>query len=288
LPTASPPRRRARRAIWEASLPARAEALVLRWGLRNLAPLARGGTGARLFMAEAPAGPAVLKLSLPGQAVRAEADALAGFAGEGAARLLAADPEAGALLLERLSPGAPLRALAEQDDDAATLAAAQVMQALRRPPPAGALLGDAAGWVRLLDRALAEAWPLPRPMLDHAAGLFRELAAGAPSPVLLHGDLHHDNVLGDGMCWRAIDPRGLSGDPAFEAAALLRNPPGSPLVARAARRVAILAEATDLDRRRIAGWGYAAAMLAAAWAVEDGEGTAPWLSAAELLATCIA
>lgn len=288
MPTASPPRRRARRAIWEASLPVRAEALAARWGLRNLAPLARGGTGARLFTAEAPAGPAVLKLSLPGQAVQAEADALAGFAGEGAARLLAAAPEEGALLLQPLSPGTPLRMLAERDDDAATLAAAQVMQALRRPPPAGALLGEAAGWVRLLDRAIAEAWPLPRPMLDRAAGLFRDLAADAPSPVLLHGDLHHDNILSDGTRWCAIDPRGLAGDPAFEAAALLRNPPGSPLITRAARRIAILAEATGLDRRRIAGWGYAAAMLAAAWAVEDGEGTAPWLSAAEALSTSLA
>jgi len=225
----------------------------------------------------------VLKLSLPGQAVQAEADALAGFAGEGAARLLAADPAEGALLLERLLPGTPLRTLAEQDDDAATLAAARVMQALRRPAPAGALLAEASGWVRLLDRAIAEAWPLPRPMLDRAAGLFRELAADAPSPVLLHGDLHHDNILASGTGWRAIDPRGLSGDPAFEAAAVLRNPPGSPLVARAPRRIAILAEATGLDHRRIAGWGYAAAMLAAAWAVEDGEDTSPWLSAAEAL-----
>ncbi|MDI3306187.1 MAG: aminoglycoside phosphotransferase family protein [Acetobacteraceae bacterium] len=256
--------------------------------MRCLAPLAHGGTGARLFTVEAPAGPAVLKLNLPGQAVQAEADALAGFAGEGAARLLAADPEEGALLLERLSPGTPLRALAEQDDDAATLTAGRAMLALRRPPPAGALLGQAAGWVRLLDRAIAESWPLPRPMLDRAAGLFRELAADAPSSVLLHGDLHHDNILKDGASWRAIDPRGLAGDPAFEAAALLRNPPGSPLLARAARRIAILAEVTGLDHRRIAGWGYAAAMLAAAWAVEDGEDTGPWLSAAGTLAACLA
>jgi streptomycin 6-kinase len=230
----------------------------------------------------------VLKLALPGQAVRAEADALAGFAGRGAARLLAADPDEGALLLERLVPGTPLATLAARDDDAATRAAGGVITALRRPAPPAALLADAAGWVRLLDRALAASWPLPRPMLGRAAALFRDLDASAPpeAPVLLHGDLHHGNILagGQGGAWRAVDPRGLRGDPAFEAAALLRNPPGSPLVARAPRRIALLAEATGLDRARIAGWGYASAVLAACWAIEDGEDAAPWTAAAEVIA----
>jgi streptomycin 6-kinase len=275
----------------------------------------------------------VLKLALPGQAVRAEADALAGFAGRGAARLLAADPAQGALLLERLRPGTPLAALAARDDDAATRAAGGVIAALRRPAPPGALLAEAAGWVRLLDRARAAAWPLPRPMLDRAAGLFRDLGDSAPPvPALLHGDLHHGNLLADGVrggwravdprglrgdpafeaaallrnppgsallaraprriailadganAWRAVDPRGLLGDPAFEAAAALRNPPGSALVARAPRRIAILAETAGLDPARVAGWGYAAAVLAAGWAIEDGEDAAPWTAAAEAIA----
>lgn len=250
-------------------------------------PLGQGGTGARLYAAAAPAGPAVLKLTLPGQAVQAEADALAGFGGDSAARLLAADPAEGALLLERLRPGTPLADLA--DDDAATRIAGGLIALLRRPVPEGALLGQAAGWVRLLDRARTEAWPLDPAMLDRAAGLFRDLAAAAPAPVLLHGDLHHGNILRDGAGWRAIDPRGLAGDPAFEAAALLRNPPGAAVVAQnAARRIAILAETTGLDARRIAAWGYAAAMLAACWALEDAEDASPWSMAAEALAPSLA
>jgi len=228
----------------------------------------------------------VLKLTLPGQAVRAEADALSGFAGRGATRLFAADPEQGALLLERLQPGTPLLALAE--DDVATRIAGGVIAALRCPAPPGALLAEAAGWVRLLDRARRDAWPLPRSALDRGVALFRDLAGSAPEPILLHGDLHHGNILADGIGWRAVDPRGLRGDPAFETAALLRNPPGSPLVARAPRRLAILAEMTGLDPARMAGWGYAAAVLAACWAWEDGEDPSPWLAAAEALSVCLA
>lgn len=283
--TASPPRRRARLAAWEAAIPERLAILAARWRLERLAPLARGGTGARIYVAESAAGPAVLKLALPGQAVQAEADALAGFAGRGAARLLAAAPEEGALLLERLSPGAPLAGLATTDDDAATRMAGLVMVALRRPSPPGALLADAAGWVRLLDRARAGRWPVPAATLDRAAGLFRDLAASSPPPVLLHGDLHHGNMLADGAGWRAADPRGLTGGPAFEAA-LLRNPPGSSLVRRAPRRLAILAETTGLERGRMAGWAYAAAVLATCWAIEDRVDPIPWASAAEVLRAC--
>jgi streptomycin 6-kinase len=223
----------------------------------------------------APQGPVVLKLALPGLAVRAEADALAGLAGPGTVALLAADPAEGALLLRRLLPGTPLSAL--DDDDTATRIAGRLFAGLRRPVPPGALLAEAHGWARILHRAREEAWPLPRPVLDRAAALFLDLAASAPAPVLLHGDLHHGNILRHGEAWMAIDPRGAHGDPAFEAAALLRNPPGAPDVARnAARRVAILAETAGLDAQRVAGWGYAAAVLAACWAIEDGEDASPW------------
>jgi streptomycin 6-kinase len=279
--TAFPPHRRLRRAAWVATLPVRLARLSRRWQLVATEPMPRGGTGARLFTAMAPAGPVVLKLDLPGQAVQAEAEALAGFAGQGATRLLAAAPEQGALLLERLTPGTPLATLA--DDDAATHAAAEVMLRLRRPAPQGALVAETAGWVRIMDRARSERWPLPRPILDRAAALFHDLAASAPAPVLLHADLHHGNILRAGEGWRAIDPRGALGDPAFEAAALLRNPAGAPAVARARRRLDILAAVLGLDRVRLAGWGYATAVLAACWAVEDAEAPASWLAATEAL-----
>jgi streptomycin 6-kinase len=189
-----------RAAVWQGGLEARLAAVASRWSLTVQEPLAAGETAAQVFaVRRADGGEAVLKLAPPGQALEAEAAALAGFAGRGAARLLGMDLAAGALLLERLRPGTSLRALAERDDDAATLAAGAVMNALRRPPPAGAVLAEASGWVRALERAATDApGPLPRPMLARAAALMRALAASAPPPVLLHGDLHHDNILRDG------------------------------------------------------------------------------------------
>src|SRR5690606_26100930 len=41
----------------------------------------------------------------------------------------------------------------------------------------------------------------------------------------LHGDLHHDNIIGDGHGgWLAIDPHGLIGDPVYDVANIFGNP----------------------------------------------------------------
>jgi streptomycin 6-kinase len=94
-------------------------------------------------------------------------------------------------------------------------------------------------------------------------------------PVLLHGDLHHENILAAGrQPWLAIDPKGLAGEPAYEIGALLRNPipqlyTWPDLDRITARRIDQLAEELTLDRERLIGWGLAQAVLSAWWNVED-------------------
>ena len=116
--------------------------------------------------------------------------------------------------------------------------------------------------------------PLPAPLVEQAEALFAELIASQAEPVLLHGDLHHFNILAARrQPWLAIDPKGVVGEPAYETGALLRNPaemlagphPGRIL----ARRVDQLCEELDLDRERVRGWGVAQAVLSAYWSWED-------------------
>jgi streptomycin 6-kinase len=95
--------------------------------------------------------------------------------------------------------------------------------------------------------------------------------------VLLHGDLHHENVLRSRRePWLAIDPKGVAGEPAYEAGALLRNPyprlleepePGR----LASRRLDRLAGELKLDRSRLRDWAFAQAVLSAIWHLEDGD-----------------
>jgi streptomycin 6-kinase len=111
--------------------------------------------------------------------------------------------------------------------------------------------------------------------VDRALGLFGELLPSQGPPVVLHGDLHHFNILRAGDGWRAIDPKGLVGDPAYDCAALLFNPwdslPRGPQLPRTlARRIAILADTLGLDRERIHGWALAQSVLSAWWSYDDG------------------
>jgi streptomycin 6-kinase len=133
--------------------------------------------------------------------------------------------------------------------------------------------------------------PLPIGLVDQAEALFAELIASMSEPVLLHGDLHHENILSaNRQPWLAIDPKGLMGEPAYETGALLRNPmprllnmdrPGQVL----ARRIEQLSDHLELDRARIRGWALAQAVLAASWTLEDhGRDWEPWIVCAELLA----
>ena len=110
--------------------------------------------------------------------------------------------------------------------------------------------------------------------------------------MLLHGDLHHENVLLAGNTWKAIDAKGLVGDPGYETGVLFYNP--MPKVFQVpdlrkllTRRLAQLAEELEMDRARIRGWGLAQCVLSAWWHVEDGyqEPAYDVLACAEILSS---
>jgi len=221
---------------------------------------------------------AVLRLGpVDDQEFAVELDAAEWFGGHGAVGVLEIDRSRGAVLLERALPGTRLRDLWPDDDEAATAAAAGVMAALWRPPVADSAFPTVQHWGRLLAPG------------SRAAGVFFELCDSMADPVVLHGDLHHDNILRSGYDnWLAIDPKGVVGEPAYETGALMRNPfpglldAGDP--ARVLRRRADqLAELLDVDVARVRGWAYAQAVLAGVWSVADGEDPSFWHAVAERL-----
>ena len=235
----------------------------------------------------------VLKVGVPNSELLTEIEALRRFDGQGIVQLLDADPELGILLLERLKPGAPLSKLA--DDELATSIAVQVMRQLWRPAPPEHPFPMVAKWAAGLERLRRRfgggTGPLPGEWVETAENLFGELIGSMAEPVLLHGDLHHENILSaERQPWLALDPKGVVGEPAYEVGALLRNPiPGllaQPHPERTlARRVDQLAEELGLERARLVGWGLAQAVLSAWWNVEDhGHGWEWGIACAEVLA----
>ncbi|PRX99933.1 aminoglycoside phosphotransferase family protein [Allonocardiopsis opalescens] len=229
---------------------------------------------------------AVLKLCHPRTVeLPLEAAALRHFGPRRAAEVLDADlvgieEYGGALLLGRVRPGESLVATAAADDLRATSAAAEVMRVLHEagPPPDGfpSVADWGAGFARHRAAHGGGAGPLPAELFEPAERLFAELLAGSAPPVLLHGDLHHDNILDGGDRWVAIDPKGVTGEPCYEAGALVRNlwqdrydTPDEAGTLR--RRIGLLADELAVDRERLAGWCFAQAVLSAVWLVEDGE-----------------
>jgi streptomycin 6-kinase len=238
----------------------------------------------------------ILKLGMPHPELSSETAALRLWDGHGSARLIEADLERGALLIERLLPGNMLLDLT--DDDEATRIAARVMSALWRPaPPApeNTVFPTAARWAsglqRLRTRFDGGTGPLPEDMVERAESLFAELLPSSGAPMLLHGDLHHANILAaERAPWLAIDPKGLVGEAEYEVGALIRNPlprlrDASDVTATLARRFDILAETLGFDRQRMIAWSWAQAILSAWWTIEDhGHGWEPTIALAERLA----
>lgn len=163
---------------------------------------------------------AILKISHASEEIDG-ARTMQWWGGQGAARVLALDGEA--LLLERLTGSRDLSAMARgAEDDAATVAICDVLARLHAPrvTPLPDTLVPLEEWFSPLAPAAASIGGL----YSHAAQAAAELFATSEPPVVLHGDMHHGNVLDSERGWLAIDPKGLIGDRAYDYANLFCYP----------------------------------------------------------------
>lgn len=213
----------------------------------------------------------MLKVSRYTRETRQEIAALRLWAGVGAARLIDADPDLGALLLERVLPGTML---AEIDDDETVRVASDLLTELWRPTCGLEDLRPLESWCAAYDRNRAVLSSgdsgFPVPLFQRADALRHELLDSTEQLVPLHGDLHHFNVLrSDRAGWLAIDPKGLVGDRCFDVCQFLVNPgPVTPAANR--RRLDEFSALLGLDRARLAQWALVHAVLNAIWEFEDG------------------
>ncbi len=226
---------------------------------------------------------AILKIA-PSEHERAGAALMAWLDGDGAARVLA--HEGDALLLERLPATRSLADMARSgDDDEAMRIICGVGDRLHAPRarPLPDHLIPLRSWFRALAPAAAAHGGVFDVSLAAAEALFAE-----PREVcLLHGDLHHENVLDVGeRGWLLIDPKGLLGERTYEYATTLCNPDAAMALSpgRLARQAGVIAEAARLDRDRLLRWTLAHAGISAAWCMQDGHDPRPGIAIAELAA----
>jgi streptomycin 6-kinase len=225
--------------------------------------------------------PAMLKIA-HGEEERNGAALMVWWGGDGAARVLA--HEGDAILLERATGTRSLETMSRggRDDEATRIicAAAARLHA-PRPEPLPMTLVPLTRWFRDLDPAASQHGGY----LSTAATIARELLTTPQDVVVLHGDVHHGNVLDfESRGWLAIDPKGLIGERGFDYVNLFRNPDLETATVRGRfeHRLDLVTDVALLDRVRLLKWIVAFTGLSAAWVTSDGEEPEDDLTVGEL------
>ncbi len=176
------------------------------------------------------------------------------------------------LLLERAVPGTSLKSYFLTNENESIEIACKVMTKLHQV----SILKHhnfphITDWLTALDND----WAIPNAYLKKARMLRDQPLKAAGSDILLHGDLHHNNILQNDETWVVIDPKGVIGEPAYEAAAFIRNP--IPELLNHAdvpniilNRITYFAKIMQLPSQRILDLCFVQAVLTWAWALEDG------------------
>jgi streptomycin 6-kinase len=221
-----------------------AHEIAAEWGVQLGQPFASSQ-----YAFVAPVGDhAVLKVTSP---LDDEADeeiaALALWNGEGAVRLLRADPQRRAMLLERARPGHDLSALT--GDEATSIAVGLTRRLWREAGNPFRWIGDhVPRWLEQADRATNPA----RELIGLARDLYRSLGVGRST--LVHGDLHHHNILAAAGGFVAIDPKPMLGEREFDVPPFLWNPIAQRMTLELAQARLDAFTAVGLDQSRMRAW----------------------------------
>lgn len=262
-------------ASWLHELPRLARGMLSEWSLTPDGPALTGQTALVLPVTTRTGELAVLKLGWPHPEATYEHLALRAWGGRGAVRLLQADPRRWVLLLERAHAD---RDLASVPVEEACAVVAGLYGEIHRPaiPQLDRLSQLAARWATELLQLRSHS-QVPRRYLEQAAALARDFASdSATDGTLLHTDLHYLNVLAaDRVPWLVIDPKPISGEPAFEVAPLLWNR-WDEAVATGNIRSAVLdrlyavVDAAGLDEDRTRDWVIVREMVNVMWSLREG------------------
>jgi streptomycin 6-kinase len=247
------------------------ETYLQQWELKSEGPVDNLSYNFVIKVTDSHGTPLILKLGVPNFDTRNEMVTLQTYNGEGCAKLLKSDPENGVMLLERLVPGKMLSA--ESDEMVVLDNFIKVWKAIRRPVPEGTPTPSLTHWFEGLTRyRSAGGGPISLEYVQLAEEFFQQVMETSEGLQLLHGDLHHENILySEEKGWMAIDPKGVAGDPYFDVISFLINQleskpdPKSTLKLR----VDTISEQMGLDHERLLKAAIALGTLYACWGVED-------------------
>jgi len=266
---------------WLDQLPMRIAACVDRWSLR----LGKGydqSCVSVVFPATLSDGrSAVLKIQFPHHESEFEAEALRRWGGHGAVQLIDNDPANLALLMERCEPGGHLSA-AQPEEALDVMIELLPRLWIAASQPFISLREEAAGWASQLPGRWEQARrPFEMELLDGALEVLHAPREGQGPQVLIHQDLHGDNVLrATREPWLVIDPKPVVGEREFSVSPIVRSYEFGHSRERTINRLDKLTSALNLNRERARLWSFAHTL---AWAFEDGRVLVPRVETARWL-----
>jgi len=182
------------------------------------------------------------------------------------------DKENNAYIMEKLEPGISLKYLVKEgNDEKATQIISQVILGLQ-----SADTSHQMNYQHISDHISSFAFlrgHIDANIIDRAESIFKDLCRDRSNDVILHGDLHHDNILQSDTSWSVIDPHGYIGHPCAEIGPMIFNPLDCfPKYASTQSiietRLNILAEILSFDLKQIKAWAFCLALRSAAWDIE--------------------
>jgi len=204
-----------------------------------------------------------------------ERKVLSYFDGMGCVKLLNYNEQYKALLIEYVQPGVSLKSFFPKEDDAAIKITATLIKKLHE----GKELSDQLSGYATVEKQLHllstfSSRKISAEILQKAQKTAARLVATQGQLYLLHGDVHHENILQSGDDWVVIDPQGVIGELAYEVCAFIRNPIPELLEQQnpekiIQRRIDLFADFLPIDRQRIIDWSFVQAILCACWAEQD-------------------
>ncbi len=208
---------------WVAELPSILEGRLQAWHLIDCQPIPNLSINYVCFCTSLQHGPVVLKVQGPHQERYTEIEALQLFGGRSCCRIVAVDLPSASMQLERACPGSTLRELPDRVQQLAI--GARMVRDLPLRATSPNRLPTYVQWLEaaglMLERTAAPSGL--RELLSDAREQYERLLVAGEQPAVMHGDLHHDNILRDGDRWVVIDPQGVTGPAVLEAGRFIQN-----------------------------------------------------------------
>ncbi|NND90039.1 MAG: aminoglycoside phosphotransferase [Granulosicoccus sp.] len=242
---------------WLAALPNLLDMLCDKWQLQLADPFTES-TVSIAFAALRNGQRVVLKIQWPHPECEFEADALRIWDGNGAIRLLEHDAENSAMLLEECLPGTHLSKSPDVDQIGVMI---DLLPRLWTSTcaPFKSLKRECMDWsTGMVSNWLDAGKPCERRLVDAALDYIEILADTQSEQVLIHQDLHGDNVLASQRDrWLAIDPKPLVGEREFGLSPVIRSFEFGECKQQVLGRLDRLTQELGLDRERSRGWTVA-------------------------------